>query len=85
MRITCKCGHKGKIRDSTKHSPDFVTVYGQCLDVNCGHSWAAYLTFHHTISPSAKMADRLLMDRLLEMPKAEQRDLFDQLGAQLSR
>lgn len=85
MRVTCKCGHIGKIRDSTLHSPDFVTLYCQCLDVHCGHSWVAHLTFHHTLSPSAKMVDRLLFDRLQAMPRAEQRELFDQLGVQLSR
>ncbi|MBK5413724.1 ogr/Delta-like zinc finger family protein [Pseudomonas sp. TH31] len=85
MRVTCKCGHKGRVRDSKAHSPDFVTLYCQCLDVSCGHTWVATLAFDHTLSPSAKMVDRLLFDRLREMPRAEQRDLFDQLGAQFLR
>jgi hypothetical protein len=81
MRVTCKCGHKGKIRDSKAHSPDFVTIYGQCLDVHCGHSWVAHLTFSHTLSPSAQMHDRILFDRLKGMPREKQRELFEQLGA----
>ncbi len=84
MRVVCKCGNKGLIRDSKAHSPDFVTLYCQCLDVRCGHTWVAHLTFSHTLSPSAQAADRLLFDRLREMPRAQQRELFDQLGAQLS-
>ncbi len=82
MRVTCKCGNKGLIRDSKPQSPDFVTLYCQCLDVQCGHTWVAYLTFSHTLSPSAQTFDRLLFDRLREMPRAKQRELFEQLGAQ---
>ena len=82
MRIVCKCGHKGKIRDSKELSPDFVTIYGQCLDVHCGHTWVAHLTFSHTLSPSAQTFDRLLLDRLRGLPRAKQRELFEQLGSQ---
>ena len=80
MRVTCKCGHKAAIKDSRAHSPDFVTLYLQCLDVMCSHSWVAHLTFHHTLSPSAKMVDRLVFDRLQEMPPQQQREMFNQLG-----
>ncbi|MEC4239240.1 ogr/Delta-like zinc finger family protein [Pseudomonas sp. DSV-1] len=84
MRVTCKCGNKGKIRDSRKASPDFVTLYCYCLDVHCGHTWVAHLTFSHTLSPSAQAVDRLLFDRLKEMPRAQQREMFEQLGAQIT-
>ncbi|MBF0639795.1 ogr/Delta-like zinc finger family protein [Pseudomonas protegens] len=80
MRVTCKCGHKGLIRDSKLHSPDFVTLYCLCLDVLCAHAWVAHLTFSHTLSPSAQAVDRLLFDRLREMPRAQQRELFEQLA-----
>lgn len=82
MRVTCKCGNKGKIRDSVKTSPDFVTLYCLCLDVNCGHQWAAHLTFSHTTHPSAQMVSQLLFGRLKEMPKAELQEMFEQLGVQ---
>ncbi|MCK9818271.1 ogr/Delta-like zinc finger family protein [Pseudomonas sp. MAFF 302046] len=81
MRVICKCGHKGRIGHSEALSPDFRKLYCQCLDVHCGHSWVAHLTFSHTLSPSAKSVDSLLFDRLRELPKAQQRLLFDQLGA----
>lgn len=80
MRVVCKCGHKGLVRDSKSHSPDFVTLYCNCLDVHCGHTWVAHLTFSHTLSPSAQAVDRLIFDRLREMPREQQRELFDQLG-----
>ena len=82
MRVTCKCGNKGKIRDSRKASPDFVTLYCYCLDVHCGHTWVAHLTFSHTTHPSAQMVDQLLFGRLKEMPRAQLQEMFEQLGAQ---
>ncbi|MCK1789634.1 ogr/Delta-like zinc finger family protein [Pseudomonas violetae] len=82
MRVTCKCGNKGLIRDSKKHSPDFVTLYCLCLDVACAHSWVAHLTFSHTVSPSAQTYERMLLDRLRDLPREKQRELFEQLGSQ---
>lgn len=82
MRVTCKCGHKGKIKNSVKTSTDFRTLYCSCLDPNCGHQWAAHLTFSHTTHPSAQMVNQLLFGRLKEMPRAELQEMFEQLGAQ---
>lgn len=82
MRVTCKCGHKGLIRKSEMHSPDFVTLRCLCLNVDCAHSWVAHLTFSHTVSPSAQTFDRVLIDRFKSLPKVQQRELFEQLGAQ---
>jgi hypothetical protein len=48
----------------------------------CGHTWVANLTFSHTLSPSAQSFDRLLFDRLKDLPRAKQRELFDKLGGQ---
>lgn len=80
MRVTCKCGHKALIRDSEMHSPDFVTLRCLCLNVECAHSWVAHLTFSHTVSPSAQTFDRILLDRLKSMPRAQQQDMFEKLG-----
>ncbi|MBJ2226801.1 ogr/Delta-like zinc finger family protein [Pseudomonas sp. MF7451] len=81
MRVTCKCGHKGRIASRDVLSADFAKLYCQCLDVKCGHSWVANLTFSHTLSPSAQTFDRLLMDRLRDMPRAQQQELFEKLGS----
>ncbi|CAI8991411.1 Transcriptional regulator [Pseudomonas sp. IT-196MI5] len=82
MRIYCKeCGGKGRIASREELSLEFAKLYCQCLSASCGHTWVATLTFSHTLSPSAQVADRLIFDRLRAMPRAEQRDLFDQLGA----
>lgn len=81
MRVYCKeCGGKGRIASREDISREFVKLYCQCLSPQCGHSWVSNLTFSHTLSPSAHLVDRLLYDRLREMPRAQQRELFDQLG-----
>ncbi|WP_294734828.1 ogr/Delta-like zinc finger family protein [uncultured Pseudomonas sp.] len=82
MRVTCKCGHKGRIASREVLSTDFAKLYCQCLDAKCGHSWVANLTFSRTLSPSAQTFDRLLIDRLRDMPRAQQRELFERLGSQ---
>lgn len=84
MRVICKCGHKGRIGKRDQLSTDFVKLYCQCLDTTCGHTWVAHLTYSHTLSPSAQTFDRLLFDRLRDMPMAKQRELFEQLGAQVT-
>ncbi|MGO4366660.1 ogr/Delta-like zinc finger family protein [Pseudomonas sp. PAB10] len=81
MRVICKCGHKGRIASREAFSSDFAKLYCQCLNAKCGHTWVANLTFSHTLSPSAQTFDRVLFDRLKEMPKAKQRELFEQLGS----
>ncbi|MEB0090056.1 ogr/Delta-like zinc finger family protein [Pseudomonas sp. CCI4.2] len=82
MRVECKCGHKGRIASREKLSTEFAKLYCQCLNAKCGHTWVANLTFSHTLSPSAELFERVLLDHLKEMPRAKQRELFEQLGAQ---
>ncbi|CAD5379001.1 Transcriptional regulator [Pseudomonas sp. OF001] len=82
MRVYCKeCGGKGRIASREELSMEFARLYCQCLSAECGHTWVTNLTFSHTLSPSAQAVDRLLFDRLRELPRARQRELFDQLGA----
>jgi hypothetical protein len=83
MRIYCTaCGHKGRIGSRDDLDAKFAKLYCQCLDPKCGHTWVANLTFSHTLSPSAQSFDRLLFDRLKDLPRAKQRELFDKLGTQ---
>ena len=81
MRVVCKCGYKGRIASRETFSTDFSKLYCQCLDAMCGHTWVAELTFSHTLSPSAQSYERMLLDRLKEMPKAKQQELFAQLSS----
>ncbi len=82
MRVVCNCGHKGRIASREEVTRAFVKLYCQCLDATCGHTWVANLTFSHTLSPSSQTFERMLIDRLREMPRAKQRELFEQLGSQ---
>jgi hypothetical protein len=85
MRIYCtECRGKGRIASREELSIKFARLYCQCLSAQCGHTRVAELTFSHTLSPSAQTIDRLLYDRLQDMPRAQQCELFDQLGALLS-
>ncbi|WP_273822715.1 ogr/Delta-like zinc finger family protein [Pseudomonas asplenii] len=82
MRIYCtSCGNKGRITSREEVSPVFTKLYCQCQDAKCGHTWVNNLTFSHTLSPSAQAFDLMILDRLKGMPRAKQRELFDQLGA----
>jgi hypothetical protein len=82
MRVVCKCGHKGRIASREEVTTEFVKLYCQCLDAKCGHTWVANLTFSHTLSPSSQTFERMLIDRFRELPRAKQRELFEQLGTQ---
>lgn len=80
MRVYCKeCRSKGRITTSEELSAQFVKLYCQCNSAVCGHTWVANLTFSHTLSPSAQAVDSLIFDRVREMTRAQQQDLFEKL------
>lgn len=80
MRILCKeCGGKARIGTRDEITYEYVRLYCQCLNVHCGHTFVMNLTYSHALRPPANAVDRLLFDRLRQMPRAEQRQLFDQL------
>ncbi|WP_207866950.1 ogr/Delta-like zinc finger family protein [Pseudomonas sp. 58(2021)] len=54
MRVKCKCGSKGAIRNTKKESSEISALYCQCLDVNCGMTWVAHLTYSHTLKKPLK-------------------------------
>ncbi|MDX7787017.1 Ogr/Delta-like zinc finger protein [Aeromonas caviae] len=62
MRVYCKvCGQRGRITKTNRLSTDVSDLYCQCTDAECGHSWVATLSFTHTLSPSAKSTDQLVL------------------------
>ncbi|NMY37970.1 MULTISPECIES: ogr/Delta-like zinc finger family protein [unclassified Pseudomonas] len=80
MRVYCKeCRSKGRITSSDQLDPTFVKLYCQCNSATCGHTWVANLTFSHTLSPSAQVVDSLIFDRVRDMTRTEQQDLFEKL------
>ncbi len=85
MRVYCKvCGEKARIATREDITPEFAKLYCQCLDAKgCGHRFVMNLSFSHTLVPAAEPLDRLLFDRLRELPRHLQVELFNQLGALL--
>lgn len=82
MRIHCKeCSGKARIASRDELSVEFARLYCQCLNPVCGHTFVMNLTYSHALRPAAGAVDQLLFDRLRQLPAAQQRQLFDQLGA----
>lgn len=62
MRVYCKvCGQRGRITKINRLSDDVSNLYCQCTDAECGHRWVATLSFAHTLSPSAKTTNQLVL------------------------
>jgi Ogr/Delta-like zinc finger len=62
MRVYCNvCGQRGRITNTNQLSNDVSDLYCQCDYAECGHSWVATLLFAHTLSPSAKTANQLVL------------------------
>jgi predicted RNA-binding Zn-ribbon protein involved in translation (DUF1610 family) len=47
------CGSKVLIRHSQVENPLLKTLYGQCMNLNCGWTGRAHMEWAATISPSA--------------------------------
>ncbi|MBC8674107.1 ogr/Delta-like zinc finger family protein [Aeromonas hydrophila] len=56
-----KCGQRGRITKTNRLSDDVSDLYCQCTDAECGHSWVVTLSFAHTLSPSAKTTNQLVL------------------------
>ncbi|MGL5177413.1 MAG: ogr/Delta-like zinc finger family protein [Aeromonas veronii] len=65
MRVKCKaCGKKGRITKTNELSTEVADLYCQCTDAECGHSWVSRLSFGHTLSPSSRTANQLVLNLL---------------------
>ncbi|RPY83700.1 ogr/Delta-like zinc finger family protein [Pseudomonas aeruginosa] len=80
MRIYCpECDSKARIATREEISRQFVKLYCQCTNGHCGQRFVMQLTFSHALLGPSSPLDKLLFDRLREMPSQERRVLFDQL------
>ncbi|HGW8565632.1 TPA: ogr/Delta-like zinc finger family protein [Pseudomonas aeruginosa] len=81
MRIYCKaCGGKARISSRNELSPLFTNLYCSCLDARCGHTFVMQLSFSHSLRPAGGEVDQMLFDRLQELPRQQQREIFERLG-----
>lgn len=73
------------IRKRNELTKDFVKIYCVCPDPECAHSFAMDLTFSHTLKPSGKVVEQLMLERFADMSNAQQTDFFALLGREADR
>lgn len=62
LTIYCpECGEKAMIKKSNRKHKELTDLYCACRDPLCGHTFVLNLTFSHTLSPSAKKQEALLL------------------------
>ena len=81
MRVYCReCGSKALITEEEKISSVLSKLYCQCTNARtCGHCFVANMSFSHTLKPSAANPNSALLDRLRELPREQQLQMFEQL------
>lgn len=81
MRVYCReCGSKAIIAEEENISSVFSRLYCQCTNAKvCGHSFVAHINFSHTLKASAVNLNRSLLERLRELPRDQQLQMFEQL------
>ncbi len=80
-RVYCNnCGSKAIITSRDSVSPEFAKLYCFCRNGDCGHRFVSTLSFSHALVPASEPIDRMLFDRLRDLPRQKQREMFEQLG-----
>lgn len=60
--ITCPiCNHDAGIRDSDQETELVKSLWIMCLNVDCGLTWKAQISFVYVISPSAIERDDVIL------------------------
>ncbi len=72
----------GRITKTNRLSDDVSDLYCQCTDAECGHSWVATLSFAHTLSPSAKTTNQLVLSLMGSLTPEGRQLVLKGLGAQ---
>lgn len=74
LTVFCpECGEKALIKKSNRKHKELSDLYCACRDPECGHTFVLNLTFSHTLMPSAKNKDTLLLDVIKNL-SPEQRE-----------
>lgn len=80
MRIKCpECGAKAVIKSTNPIHPQLTEAYCACSDVNCGHTYVLQISFKHTLSPSRKSVDDLLMGLIASLDPLKKAELMGRL------
>jgi len=82
MLVNCiECGQKAIITKRKTQSEAVADLYCSCKDSECGHTFVMTLAFSHTLSPSAKDTDKMLIELLRGRSQQEQLQLLDKARA----
>ena len=80
MGIHCtQCGEKARINKTNWFSNAAADLYCSCSDPECGHTFVMSLGFRHTISPSAKNVNELVIALVKTMPPEKVKELHQML------
>lgn len=81
MRIKCpECGARAVITSTNPIHPQLTEAYCACRDVNCGHTYVLQVSFKHTLSPSRKSVDDLLVGLICSLGQKQKAELLDRLN-----
>jgi hypothetical protein len=80
MQVDCKeCGGNAIIQSRKKLDIKMSQLYCSCKDPSCGHTFVMDLSFSHTLSPSGKQAQGMIIDFLRALPEQERQLMFASL------
>lgn len=81
MRVSCsQCGEKARIGKTNWFSRTSADLYCSCTDPECGHTFVMSLGFSHTLSPSAKNTNELVIALVKAMSPEQAKQLHSQLS-----
>ncbi|EBS9963213.1 ogr/Delta-like zinc finger family protein, partial [Salmonella enterica] len=81
MRIKCpECGARAVIKSTNPIHPQLTEAYCACSDVNCGHTYVLQVSFKHTLSPSRKSLDDLLVGLISSLGIKQKAELLERLN-----
>lgn len=82
MRVICpECSQKGRITKTNKMSLQVSDLYCQCTDAECGHTWVSRLSYSHTLSPSARTSEQLVLHLARNLSPEGWQQVLHELGA----
>ncbi|AUF99784.1 transcriptional regulator [Pseudomonas sp. 09C 129] len=55
------CGSRMRIRNSEAQTPNFKTMYGQCMNILCGATYTGSLSWDYALSPSGIDRPRMVL------------------------
>lgn len=78
QRVMCnQCGGRGRIQKTYRMSVEVASLYCQCMDPMCGHTWVSTLSFSHTLTPSAKQCGEMVANLSRGLSPEEHRKLHE--------